>query len=463
MKNTLFHSHPNPLPRKAKETGLFLLMFSSSLLLTGCLGDFVEFFCGIDAADPDHCYQTAAVQNEKPEDCSKIEFGPPRDKCHLMIAEKNGDPTACDGMEGGMMGYSKEECLASVFKNHLPDACKDAPDEMACRNAYAKNGKGCGDGFIRSRSTGECGKIPTKEECEGMQKLNPFCEGTDDDIEDKAANDLNTMKDAATGKYMELLEAAIEAETDPDKLAGLQAYKEFLEKSGETLESVTATVDTLKQLKKVFLDAYDPSMDIEHMPVDKILAPGLTDRISTALFGADPPTNRSQAEDALSVYEAMLKRQADIDYLKKDKMGRLGDAISSTLKDKATEKLGEAASDIAEGIAGTAMSAVGIIDHALTSFKEAAQNEMFVGLAAAYNRQRDAIVASNPNLSPEDVHARTVRQVKEDPYQDVPNAGFVKYGNLLENPDCQDGSNPLCIDDRVFWTAMDKTYRHAHK
>ncbi|TSC79226.1 MAG: Uncharacterized protein G01um101425_726 [Candidatus Peregrinibacteria bacterium Gr01-1014_25] len=432
----------------------------SSLLLTGCLGDVMSIFCEV-GEDSDHCYQAVAVQEEQPEDCSKIEFGPPRDKCHLMIAENTGDPTACDGMEGGMMGYSKEECLAGVWKNHMPDDCAGRDNELDCRNAYAKHGKGCGEGYMRSKSTGDCAKVPTKEECEGAQKLNPFCEGTDDDIEDKAANDLNTMKDAATGKYMELLTQAIDDEKDPGKLAGLQAYKEFLEKSGETLESVTATVDTLKELKKIFLDAYDPSMDIEHMPVDKILAPGLVDKISGALFGQDPPDNRSRAEDGLSVYEAMLKRQGDIDYLKKEKLGRLGDAISSTLKDKATGQLQEAAEGIAEGIAGTAFATVGIVDHALTSFKEAAQKEMFVGLAAAYNRRRDAIEQSSPGLSPEEIHARTVAQVKDDPYQDNPNSGFVKYGNLLENQDCQDSSNPLCIDNRVFWTAMDKTYRHT--
>lgn len=55
--------------------------------------------------------------------------------------------------------------------------------------------------------------------------------------------------------------------------------------------------------------------------------------------------------------------------------------------------------------------------------------------------------------------------IKENPYQDNPNLGFVKYGNLFENGDCKDAGsgNPLCIDNRVFWTAMDKTYEETHK
>ena len=443
-----------------------LLLACSSMLLAGCLGDIMSVFCEA-GEDSDHCYQAVAVQENQPEDCSKIEYGPPRDKCHLMIAENTGDPTACDGMEGGMMGYSKEECLDSVFKNHNVEDCAGLENEVACRNAYAKKGKGCGEGYVRSKSTGECGKTPTKEECEGVQKLNPFCEGTDDDIEDKVANDLNTMKDAATGKYMELLQNAIDSETDPDKLHGLQAYKEFLEKSGEQLENVTATVDTLKELKKIFLDAYDPSMDIENMPVGSILKPGFFERVQTGLFGEGTKTPAEQenaaADDALSVYEAMLKRQGDIDYLKKSKFERLSESVTATLKEKAQGALNDGVKDIAEGIAGTAMSAVGIIDHALSSFQEEAKKSMFQDLAKAYNRRRDDLAAKRPDLSPEQIHEMTVRQVKDDPYQDNTNTGFVKFGNLLENKDCQDEANPLCIDNRVWWTAMDKTYVHAHK
>lgn len=446
---------------------LLPLAASSSLVLTGCLGDVMSVFCEV-GEDSDHCYQAVAVQEDRPEDCSKVEYGPPRDKCHLMIAENTGDPTACEGMEGGMMGYSKEECLAGVWKNHTAEDCAGRDNEMACRNAYAQNGKGCGDGFMRSTSTGECGKIPTKEECEGVQQVNPFCDGTDDDIEDKVANDLNTMKDAATGKYMELLEAAIESETDPDKLAGLQAYKEFLEKSGEKLENVAATVDTLKELKKIFLDAYDPSMDIEHMPVSSILKPGFFERVQTGLFGEGTKTpaeeENSAADDALSVYEAMLKRQGDIDYLKKSKFERLSGTITDKLKEKAQGELSDGVKGVAEGIAGTAMSTVGIVDYALSSFQEEAKKAMFQDLAKAYNRRRDDLAAKRPDLSPEQIHTMTVQQVKDDPYQDNTNTGFVKFGNLLENKDCNDDSgNPLCIDGRVWWTAMDKTYEHAHK
>ncbi len=427
-----------------------------AMLLSGCLGDVMEIFCEV-GPDSDHCFQAAAVQESKPDGCDKVAgegfsgSNPPKDKCFLHIAENTGDPSVCEKIEGGFMSYSKEECLDNVFRNHTVDSCATAEDQVACRTAYATRFGECGDGYYLSKKTNMCAER-TKE-----------IAGTDDDIESKVEGDLNTLKDAATGKYMELLEQAIEQESDPAKLAGLQAYKEFLEKGGEQLESVGTTVDQLKEIKRIFLDAYDPSMDVDKMPVNKILDPGLFDKISNRLFGEDPPTERGKAEDALSVYEAMLKRQSEIDFLKKGRMERLTETITSKVKDELTGQVTEKVTSLVENTAGTAFKAVTFVGDAVKSFQEEAQKEMFVGLAAAYNRQRDAIVQSNPGLDAEEIHKRTVQSVKENPYADNPNAGVVKYGNILENPDCQDGGNPLCIDDRVFWTAMDKAYLYTHK
>ena len=66
------------------------------------------------------------------------------------------------------------------------------------------------------------------------------------------------------------------------------------------------------------------------------------------------------------------------------------------------------------------------------------KKQMFIGLARAYNRRREDLAAQNPGLSPAELHQRTINQVKEDPYQDNTNTGFIKFGNLLENPTCAD-------------------------
>lgn len=426
------------------------LILPAALLLSGCLGDAMEVFCET-SSDSDHCFQGAAVQEADPDGCEKVtgkDFAgsnPPRDKCFLQIASNTGDPSSCSRIEGGLMSYSEEECVEGALRGRDAEACIGSPEEAKCRTIYAQHGRGCGGGYVLK--DGACALLPP-----------PVPDAPGDDIESRAKADLGTLKDAATGKYMELLEADIESETDPARLAGLQKYKEFLDKASTGIEQAQAGADQLRELKRIFVDAYDPSMDIERMPVDKLLAPGLFDRVKSGLFGLDAPTERSKAEDALTVYAATLKRQEEIDFLKKGRLERLGDVITSKAKDDVSGRLKDQVTGAAEAVAGTAFATVGFVDQALSSFQEAAQQEMFIGLAAAYGRQREAIAKSNPDLPPAELHARAVASVKADPYQDAPNAGFVKYGNLLENT-CE--GNPLCIEDTVFWTAMDKAYAFA--
>lgn len=441
-----------------------LALLPCSMLLSGCLGELLETTCPL-LDDADHCYQSAAVQSGDDDGCDKIlgqgftGSNPPKDKCFLQIAENTGDISACDRIEGGMMSYSKEECLSAVFRSHTVESCANAEDEMACRTSWAKNGKSCGEGF--AWTDGAC--IVTPDDAGSSSSS----AGSDDGIDDTAQADVQTIADALKGKYMELLDADIDGETDPDRLAGLQAYKDFLGKVGETADTAQTSWDKLQELKKIFVDSYDSSMDIDKMSVEKILAPGLFDRLRDKLLGADEPTGLAKenaaAENALTVYETMLKRQQDIDFLKKDKLGRLGDTIVSTLKSDATDKLTDAAKNAAEGIAGTAFSAVGIVGDALQSFQDEAQKQMFLGLARAYNRRRETLEQQRPDLSAEDRHALAVRQVQDDPYQDNTQLAVIKHGNILENKDCQDDSNPLCIDGRVWWTAMDKTYEALRK
>lgn len=313
---------------------------------------------------------------------------------------------------------------------------------------------------------GTC-RATKKKNCTGLQRLNPFCSEDDDDIEDKVEGDISTIKDAVSGEYMELLQGAIDKEKDPAKLRGLEAYQKFLNQAGEQMESAQTTIDDLKAIKRIFIDSYDPSMDIENMPVDKILKPGIFDRIKTGIFGG-PKTEAgiemAEAEDGLSVYEKMLERQAEIDFLKQSRMQRLGQVVTDKAKGDMVDKLKDKATDIAGNIAGDAMIAVTVVDYALTSFQDEAKKQSFVGLARAYNRRRADLQASNPNMSEEDLHKQAVEQVKKDPYQDVKGNVFIKYGNILENADCSAGTgNQLCIDNHVFWTAMDKTYAQTHK
>lgn len=387
----------------------------------------------------------------------------------LEYCADNGEITTKDCQ----FGCYESQCLTKEEKEKLD---QEKEDEMKCKDGYSQclsdtTLEACMDGYKTQKMCefgckgGSC-LTEDKKKCTGWQRLNPFCEEDDADIEDKLETDVETIKDAASGKYMELLDAEIEGETDPAKLRGLKKYKEFLDKAGETMDTVNTTVDSLKDIKRIFLDSYDPSMDIENMPVNKILSKGIFDRMSDAIFG-EPTTEAgkemAEAEDSLTVYEKMLERQAEIDFLKKSRLDRLGNVVAENAKSRVADEIKEKAGDLAGKVAGNAMIAVTVVDYALTSFQDEAKKQMFVGLARAYNRRRADLEKQFPDAKEEQIHAMATKQVQDMPYQDAKGRTFIKYGNLIENKDCQDSSNPLCIDNRVFWTAMDKTYKHTNR
>jgi hypothetical protein len=108
-----------------------LILLLAPFMLSGCLGDFIELSC-LFVPDPDHCYQAAAVQNADPYGCEQVSgadfktgSNPPRDKCYLMIAENTGDYNACNFIVGGLMSYTKEDCIyAAAIKNEDPTGCQ---------------------------------------------------------------------------------------------------------------------------------------------------------------------------------------------------------------------------------------------------------------------------------------------------------------------------------------------------
>lgn len=447
---------------------LFLLL-ACPLLLTGCIGDLIGWGCFF-TDDEEHCYQAAAVQNEEPEDCEKViterfeHSNPPRDKCYLMIAENTGDPSVCDEIVGGPASYTREGCLNSVLSSHHPNECSEASDEVVCRSVYATHGHGCGDGF--EFVSGVCDPISYEEEdTEEEATVDGTTMTTHLSNAEKA--EIDSFATAAAGKYMDALEADIESSGGSRK-AGLEAYRDFLNEGSDAFGEAKTAYEDLMEVKKIFLDAYDPANDIAHFDVEAELGSGFTDQVWERLFGADdPPTglarDNAQSENALIIYGKMLEQQADNDFMQQDLSGRLGSIVSSRVQGELTDKVKEQAIDIAKAGAGTAFGAVTAVGDALQAFQDEAQHQMFLGLARAYNRRRDALEQSMPNASPQEIHERTVREVKQNPYADNTDRGFVKHGNILENPDCRDSSNPLCIDDRVWWTAMDKTYRFNNK
>lgn len=134
---------------------LLLLLFTSALFLSGCWQS-LSFLCDMAGDSSNHCYQWMAVQSEDPAECQKIPVSsqfegmgsnPPKDKCYLLIAEKTGDPSACDDIEGGLMSYTIQECYESTAQKHTDaEICLDSPNELQCRSYYARS-KALDNGF----------------------------------------------------------------------------------------------------------------------------------------------------------------------------------------------------------------------------------------------------------------------------------------------------------------------------
>lgn len=125
-------------------------------LLSSCdsvLGGIGALMCSL-APDSDHCFQWSAVQSGDPEQCDKIKgtkfkdvgSNPPRDKCYLTIAENTGNYNSCNKIQGGMMSYTKTECIAgAAIKKDDPEGCaklaSGTPDQLRCVAAIATPAK----------------------------------------------------------------------------------------------------------------------------------------------------------------------------------------------------------------------------------------------------------------------------------------------------------------------------------
>jgi hypothetical protein len=153
------------------------------LLVAGCMKGCetqVSGLCEIFGESSAHCIQKIAVETENPELCESIplmeKFGPadgnpPKDKCFLLIAEKTGNSSLCNRIDGGLISYTIEECYSgAALKNENPDICSGSPKEQECRTAVASadSTNNCGKGYVWSSGSKACTKVPY-----GKNRLQP--------------------------------------------------------------------------------------------------------------------------------------------------------------------------------------------------------------------------------------------------------------------------------------------------
>jgi hypothetical protein len=462
-----------------KMISLILSLIVMPFVLSGCnlIGGFEGIAC-LFIPDSAHCYQGAAVDNGDPGDCEKVvqpekfkDLGsnPPKDKCYLMVAQNTGDLDACDKIAGGPMSYTKEECFLTVsVENENPSGC----------NKLAGNDK--------ARCIAELAPLMTPDKVLEVDKAisdlkDILKNGPDPDLE-KQLQGLEGKRNDILGVMTKDNKAEYDRQSDPmnqqiigDFAVGdidsatknkLVAFNEKLKSQG-----LDMTADQYQAFKDYYKFMNDPENDIEKMDDDKLLKDRWNEKVGNAVdalkFWNSNKTPEEEAVDQqLRFYERMLERQTAIIKSLSSKqqdfdrnMDMVFDAAKDKVKDEIKDKLVE--SLFGELAGKTAGMTTAIVGEALDTVKAEAKSAEFRGLVRAYDSGMAEEIGKFGGDA-ERAHAEVVKKLAADPYAYASGASFAKYGNLLENKDC-DGTNPHCINRDVFWKAMKKSYNYQHR
>jgi hypothetical protein len=465
---------------KGKKAGVIVGILILPFFLTGCVGNINEWACSF-FDNPDHCLQNAAIQDGNSDGCSKIKgedfedsgSNPPRDKCYLKIAENTGDLSVCDKIEGGMFSYTKEECILSTsvkFKNPSGCAMLTGADKASCVSEVGP--------YVYPGSVIEIDDqiALLKEELknspdEGLQKqLN--------DLEKRRGDYLGVMSEKNKGDYESL--------SDPlNKQASLDFYTGKIDE--KTKNSLVALNDSLrgkgekltdkeyKAIKDMLAYKNDPKNDIENMDPTEIVKLRWNEKVGNAVdymkfWNSNPTEKEKKYDESLLFYERMLERQAAIEkgmsQAQQDfdrNSGAVKEYIKGQVYDKVMDEAKKAAfGELVDLVASDAEAPVtAILGEAIDTVKKEAKSAEFRGLVRAYNLgMEEELAKAGGNV--DRAHAAVTANLQKDPYMYEDKNTFAKYGNLIENKDC-DGSNPHCIQRDVFWKAMKKSYNYQNK
>jgi len=464
--------------RGRKPLAVWILIGLCPWLLTGCVGDLMAVVCDF-LPESDHCWQGAAVQEGKQEECEKIKgesfsgSNPPRDKCYLLIAENTGDLSACEQIQGGFMSYTREECLLSLAVKFT--------DPSACAKLSGGQKDDCG------RQVG--GKVEAGNILEIDDQINLLKEelkkNSDPELskqlaglEAKRQDYLAIMPDNRKKEYESLSDPLNRAASldyhlgriDQDTKNTLVALNDSLRAKGDSLSE-----KEYQAIRDLLAYKNDPKNDIENMRDDEIVKLRWNEKLGNAaeyvkFWKANPSEAEKKLDEQLLFYERMLERQAAIDEglnAYEQDFQRNADMVKNYLKDKAWEKAMDEAKkqafgellDLVDSSAEAPVTAV--LGEALEVVKQEAKSKEFRGLVRAYNLgMAEELAKQGGNI--EKAHAAVVAALNNNPYEYEDQNTFAKYGNILENKDC-DGSNPHCLQRDVFWKAMKKSYAYQNQ
>jgi hypothetical protein len=455
----------------------FALLLLLPLLAGGCnlIGGGEDLACLMNN-DP-HCYQNVAVTEGDADVCAKVKqpeqfkdmgSNPPQDKCYLMEAQNTGDLSACDKIKGGLMSYTKEECIleASVANQ----------DASGCQKLSGEDKTNCVSQLQPLMTPDKVLEVDSQ-----IQILqDELKKGSDPNLEKQLAglqskkNDILAIMSADNLAEYKIQSDPVNKQIIGDFAVGDidSATKNKMIAINENLKNqgLTMTDEQYKVMRDYYKFINDPANNIEQMDDSQIVKNRLGEKyhnlVDKLKFWKVKDTAEETSEDQqLRFYQRMMERQEAIDKGMSVKEMNFDNTIKA-IADKVTEKIHDEAQDkIIEGLFGeTANKAVGattaVMDEAIDEVKQEAQSEEFRGLVKAYDSGM-AEELPNYGYNVDKAHEAVVKKMSADPYAYATGDSFAKYGNLIENKEC-DGSNPHCLNKDVFWKSMKKSYKYQN-
>jgi hypothetical protein len=454
---------------------LTVLLFAVLFFTTGCLSQLEQIACDI-LPDSDHCFQAAAMQSGNPDDCEDIKgtkfvgvgSNPPKDKCYLYIAENTGNLDSCKKIKGGAMSYTPEECYLSVAEKF--------EDPSACKMLTGENNEKCRT--VLSDKIEPADVIAVDDQIDELKKY--LAGGSDAELE-KQLKGLEAKRADLLDVLTKNNKVEYEKQSDPINQDILGDYaigdltreaKDKLIALNESLKAkgVKMTQSEIDTFKNYYKFISDPANDIEQMDDNQITKDRWNEKLGNVvdklrIWRSNPSAAESKLDEQLRFYERMLERQQSIDAGLsefgedvKRHVDMVNNAIEDKIKDEVKDKVIETV--FGEITGKTVGASTAVIGEALDVVKGEAKSKEFRGLVRAYNLGMEEELAKSGG-DVEKAHAAVVKNLQNNPYEYEDTNTFAKYGNILENKDC-DGTNPHCVNKDVFWKAMKKSFKYQN-
>jgi hypothetical protein len=461
---------PNPVAK-------FAILLALPLLAGGCslIGGSEDLACLMNN-DP-HCYQNVAVSEGDADVCAKVKqpeqfkdmgSNPPQDKCYLMEAQNTGDLSACDKIKGGLMSYTKEECIleASVANQ----------DASGCQKLTGADKASCISELQPLMTPDKVLEVDSQ-----IQILqDELKKGGDPNLEKQLAglqskkNDILAVMSADNLAQYKIQSDPVNKQIIGDFAVGDidSATKNKMIAINENLKNqgLAMTDEQYKVMRDYYKYINDPENNIETMDDSKIVKDRLGEKYHNLVdklkfWKTDDTAAEKSLDQQLRFYERMMERQEGIDKGLTTREMNYENTIEK-IAEVATEKIHDEAKDkiIEELFGETAGKTVGattaVLGEAIDEVQKQAQSDEFRGLVKAYdNGMSEELHNFGGNV--DKAHEAVVKKLSADPYAYATGDSFAKYGNLIANPEC-DGSNPLCLKKDIFWKAMKKSYKYQN-